>query len=154
MLWILSQSCKYFHRIGPVGQFFLLVKMSVRVCVRLSISSLLRYRLKVFLPPLPEVRCPKGLEIWNPWGKVTKEVVSYLKTLQIKGVKLPHQKKVFFWANFAFLSKIFLVLLFLTPFNGFFAPTSQRLRFILPCRSDFQPFFSKKQGIYSLYAKL
>ena len=24
----------------------------------------------VFLPPLPKVRCPKILKIWNPWGKV------------------------------------------------------------------------------------
>ena len=36
----------------------------------LSLFSLLRYRLTVFLPPLPEVGCPIFLEIWNPWGKV------------------------------------------------------------------------------------
>ena len=35
-----------------------------------SLFSLLRYRLKVFLPPLPEVGCPIFLEIRNPWGKV------------------------------------------------------------------------------------
>ena len=29
-----------------------------------------------------------------------------------------------------------------------------KLRFILPCKSDCQPIFLKKQGIYSLYAKL
>ena len=39
-------------------------------CVCLSVCSLLRYRLNVFLPPLPEVGCPKLLEIRNPWGKV------------------------------------------------------------------------------------
>ena len=33
-------------------------------------SSLLRYRLTVFLLPLPEVRCPIFLEIRNLWGKV------------------------------------------------------------------------------------
>ena len=38
------------------------------VCV--SACSLLRYRLTVFLPPLPEVECPIFLEIRNPWGKV------------------------------------------------------------------------------------
>ena len=38
--------------------------------VRLSVCSLLRYRLNVFLPPLPEVKCPIFLEIRNPWGKV------------------------------------------------------------------------------------
>ena len=32
--------------------------------------SLLKYRLNVFLPPLPEVGCPKFLEIQNPCGKV------------------------------------------------------------------------------------
>ena len=31
---------------------------------------ILRYRLNVFLTPLPEVGCPIFLEIWNPWGKV------------------------------------------------------------------------------------
>ena len=30
----------------------------------------LRYRLNVFLLPLPEIGCPNFLEIWNPWGKV------------------------------------------------------------------------------------
>ena len=38
--------------------------------VCLSVCSLLRYRLTVFLPPLPEVGCPIFLEIRNPWGKV------------------------------------------------------------------------------------
>ena len=33
-------------------------------------SSLLRYRLTVFLSPLLEVWCPIFLEIPNPWGKV------------------------------------------------------------------------------------
>ena len=36
----------------------------------LSLFSLLRYRLTVFLPPLPEVGCPIFLEIQNPRGKV------------------------------------------------------------------------------------
>ena len=27
-------------------------------------------RLKVILPPLPEVKCPNFLDFWNPWGKV------------------------------------------------------------------------------------
>ena len=45
---------------------------SVCPCVCLSVCSLLRYRLNVFLPPLPEVECPIFLEIRNPWGKVMK----------------------------------------------------------------------------------
>ena len=36
----------------------------------LSVCSLLRYRLTVFLPPLPGAGCPIFLEIRNPWGKV------------------------------------------------------------------------------------
>ena len=44
--------------------------LSVCPSVCLCICSLLRYRLTVFLPPLPEVGCPIFLEIQNPWGKV------------------------------------------------------------------------------------
>ena len=46
--------------------------MSVCPSVCLSVCSLLRYRLNVCLPPLPEVGCLKFLEIQNPWGKVMK----------------------------------------------------------------------------------
>ena len=46
------------------------VCMSVCLSVCLCVYSLLRYRLNVFLPPLPEVGCPIFLEIRNPWGKV------------------------------------------------------------------------------------
>ena len=42
----------------------------VCVCVRVCVCSLLWYRLNVFLPPFPEVRCSIFLEIRNPWGKV------------------------------------------------------------------------------------
>ena len=42
------------------------------------------------------------------------------------GVKLPH-KKAHFWANFALLSRIFLVSVFLIPFKGLFDPTFQGL---------------------------
>ena len=44
----------------------------VCVSVCLSVGSLLRYRLIVFLPPLPEIECPIFLNIGNPWGKVMK----------------------------------------------------------------------------------
>ena len=43
---------------------------SVCLSVCLSVCSLLRYRLNVFLPPLPEVGCPIFLKIRNPLGKV------------------------------------------------------------------------------------
>ena len=47
-------------------------KLSISQFVRLSVhvSLLLRYRLNIFLPPLPEIGCPIFLEIQNPWGKV------------------------------------------------------------------------------------
>ena len=59
-----------FQRIGPLGQFFLLVVMSVCVSVRPYVCLLLRYRLKVFLPPVPKVGCQTFLEIRNPLGQV------------------------------------------------------------------------------------
>ena len=42
------------------------VCVSVRVSVRLLTFEV---PLKRLLPPLPEVGCPKNLQIWNPWGK-------------------------------------------------------------------------------------
>ena len=41
------------------------------VCVSVCLFlHFLRYRLNVFLPPLPKVGCQNFLEIRNPWGKV------------------------------------------------------------------------------------
>ena len=45
------------------------VRLCVRLSVCLSVCSLLRYRLTVFLPPLPKVGCTIFLEIQNHWGK-------------------------------------------------------------------------------------
>ena len=56
------------------------------------VCSLLRYHLNVFLPPLPEVGCPKCFKIRNPWGK---EVVSDFKTFTNKGCKITAHKKIF-----------------------------------------------------------
>ena len=36
----------------------------------LPYAGFLRYSLNVFLPPLPEVRCSKVLQVRNAWGKV------------------------------------------------------------------------------------
>ena len=55
---------------GPMLSISRNVRLSVCMFVRLFVCSPLRYRLTVFLPPLPEVRCPIFLEIRNPWGKV------------------------------------------------------------------------------------
>ena len=66
--------------------------MVVCLSVCFSVSSLLRYRLNVFLPPLPKVGCPKFGDIRNPWGKSNEKKWSLiLKLLLIKGVKLPHK---------------------------------------------------------------
>ena len=46
------------------------VCLCVCLSVCLCVCSLLRYRLNVFLPPLPEVGWLIFLEIRNPWGKV------------------------------------------------------------------------------------
>ena len=60
---------------------------SVCLSVRLSVCSLLRYRLNVFLLPLFKIRCPIFLEIQNPWGKVMERVVSDLNILFESGLK-------------------------------------------------------------------
>ena len=57
----------WFSKHRPAGPM-LSISQFVRLSVRVSVCSLLRYRLKVFLPPLPEVGCPIFLEIRNPWG--------------------------------------------------------------------------------------
>ena len=76
--------------------YCLSVRLFVRPSVCPSMCLLLRYRLNVFSPPLPEVRCPIFLEIRNPWGKVKKEVVSDLNIFVGKWSKIAIQKKVFF----------------------------------------------------------
>ena len=59
------------HRpFGPMLSISRFVRTYVCTSVCTSVCSLLRYRLTVFLPPLPEVGCPIFLEIQNPWGKV------------------------------------------------------------------------------------
>ena len=64
-----------FSKHRPSGPM-LSISRNVRPCVCVSVCvracSLLRYRLTVFLPPLPEVGCPIFLEIRNPWGKVVE----------------------------------------------------------------------------------
>ena len=69
MVW----KCQIFSKHRPSGPMLSIsrnVRPSVRVCVCPCVCSLLRYRLTVFLPPLPKVGCPIFLEIRNPWGKV------------------------------------------------------------------------------------
>ena len=69
--------------------FYKLKCLSVCVCV----CSLLRYRLNVFLPPLPEVGCPIFLEIQNPWGKVVERSGLRFENFCLKKVKNRRKKK-------------------------------------------------------------
>ena len=69
----------------------LFVRLSVCVCVHF-----LRYRLTVFLPPLPEVGCPIFSEIRNPWGKVMERSGLRLEHFCLKTVKNHRAKKLFF----------------------------------------------------------
>ena len=64
---------------------------SVCVCV----CSLLRYRLNVFLPPLPEVRCPIILKIQNPWGKVMERSGLRFEHFCLEAVQNRRARKVF-----------------------------------------------------------
>ena len=72
------------------------VRLSVGVFVRVSVCSLLRYRLNVFLPPFPKVRCPIFLEIQNSWGKVMEISGLRFEHFRLKIVKNRRAKKSFF----------------------------------------------------------
>ena len=86
------------------------------------LCSLLRYCLNVFLPPVPKVGWPIFLEIWNPWGKVMKEVLSDLKTFTNKGCKIATQKKFIFGQILLYQAGLFW---YRSTFNGLFASISQ-----------------------------
>ena len=60
---------KRFSKHRPSGPM-LSISQNVRLFVCLCVCSLLRYRLNVFLPRIPEVRWPIFLKIQNSWGKV------------------------------------------------------------------------------------
>ena len=57
--------------------------------------SLLRYRLIVFFPPLPEVKCLIFLKIPNPWGKVMARSGLRYEHFCLKIVENHRAKKVF-----------------------------------------------------------
>ena len=71
--------------------------------VCLSVCSLLRYCLNLFLPPLPKDGCPIFIEIQNPWGKVMERSSLRFELFVWKWSKISKQikKKGFFLANFA-----------------------------------------------------
>ena len=86
---------------GPMLSISRNVRLSVCLSVCPSVSSLLRYRLNVFLPPLPEVGCPIFLESRNPWGKVMEITDLRFEHFCLEIIKNRRAKKVFFVADFA-----------------------------------------------------
>ena len=78
----------------------LCVCLFVCVFVCLSVCSLLRYRLTVFLPPLPEVGSQILLEIRNPWGKVMERSGLTFEHFCLEMVLNRRAKKTFFFADF------------------------------------------------------
>ena len=89
------------HRpFGPMLSISWFVRPSVCLCVCLSVCSLLRYRLTVFFPPLPEVGCPIFLEIRNPWGKVMERCGLTFKHFCLKVVSNRRAKKSLFFCWF------------------------------------------------------
>ena len=81
-----------------IGQF---VHMCVCLSLCLCVCSLLRYRLNVFLPPLPKFGCPKVLEIWNTWGKVMERSGLTFEQFAQKWSKIAAQF-FFFFSEFRF----------------------------------------------------
>ena len=92
------------------------VRLSVCPSVRPSVCSLLRYRLTVFLPPLPEVRCQIFLDIQNHWGKVMERSGLRYEHFCLKIVENRRAKKSFFSPLFHFFSIFFGFRSFLTVF--------------------------------------
>ena len=81
---------------GPMLSISRNVRLSVCRSVCLSVCSLLRYRLTVFLPPLPEVGCQIFLEIRNPWGKEMERSGLTFEHLRLEVVLNCRVKKSFF----------------------------------------------------------
>ena len=71
------------------------VRLCVCLCVCVCVCSLLRYRLTVFFPPLPEVGCPIFLQIQNPWGKVMERsdltIGNFVKKWSKSALVLPYK---------------------------------------------------------------
>ena len=78
---------------GPMLSISRYVHMFVCVSVCVSVCSLLRYRLTVFLPPLPEVRCPIFFRDSESLGKSNGKKWSHIWTFLFgKGLKSPRKR--------------------------------------------------------------
>ena len=91
------------------------VRPSVRLYVCPSVCSLLRYRLTVFLPPLPEVGCPIFLEIRNRWRKVMERIGLRYEHFCLKIFLNRRAKKSFFLHFFGLLRFLVFLKVFLPP---------------------------------------
>ena len=98
------------------------VRLSMCLFVYLSVCSLLRCRLNVFLPQLPKVGCPIFLQIRNPCEKIMERSGLRYEHFCLKIVKNCVTKKSFFSPHY---SLFFDLLRFSVFFNGIFAPTSR-----------------------------
>ena len=106
-----------FHQIGQLGRFNLVVAMS-GCCWMSDVCPLFMYQiLRPILPPLPEVGCPKFLEIQNPSGKVPMDqrplVKGYIANF---GISLDVFE--FFRFGLFFLFLIFVVCFLGPPYSG------------------------------------
>ena len=92
---------------GPM----LSLSQNVRLCVCPSncpwqkyfmgpFQFLFRYRLNVFLPPVPKVRCPIFLGIRNSWGKVMERSGLRFEYFYLEVVLNRRAKKFFFFCWF------------------------------------------------------
>ena len=87
---------------GPMLSISRNVRLCVRLSVCLSVRSLLRYCLTVFLPPLPKVGCQICFRDSESMGKSNGKKWSNIWTFLFGiGLKSPRKKKVFFCADFA-----------------------------------------------------
>ena len=124
---------------GPMLSISRFVHMCVCVSVCVSVCSLLRYRLNVFLPTLPEVGCPKILEIRNHRGSNGKKWSQIWKFLIIRCVKST-RKKVCFGQNLPYWAELVWYLCFSLRLTVFFSPLPE-----VQCKNllDFQDPWGK-----------
>ena len=78
--------------IGPLFFLHIMAHMCAWVCVCLSVCVFtFEVPFKHLFPPLPEVGCPKFLELLNPWGKVMERSSLRIENLKIVfGLIMPH----------------------------------------------------------------
>ena len=102
-----------FQSIGPLGQCFLQVDLSICLCVCVYVFSVclsvhfLRYRSNVFLPPISQTQMSKIFRDLESLGKSNgKKCFQIWKPLRIKGVKSLH-KKCFFFCEFCLTEQNF-----------------------------------------------